>query len=122
MSITEIVMALPSILSYFVPGAIFLYLYNYFSIRKTIFNGDTIIWCVVVSYCIKSAVDLVDSWISINDGLPIIWCYVAYLCTAIVLAILAKALLFTQKMQNFLGSTLGVTLTNNIWMNTIDFV
>ena len=109
MNLKDLLEILPSLLSYFIPGAVAIELYDILFLKKQEHTAFTF-WSVVLSYIIKLVADSI--WNNPQNSLG-----------NIAISIIAPLLFYFLSRFKLFGidSIFGVTTSSNIWLKVLDF-
>ena len=117
LNLTNIITQIPLILEYFIYGYIFLKLFQFFTTKKI--DSQFIILCVLISFIIKSLLNVVLSMFNIELGI-----YPIALLGCLLSAVIALIVVVTynHRLINKICNKIGYKLIDNdIWKSIIDF-
>lgn len=120
MSLVDLRTIAPDLISYFAPGAIFIFTYYYLMLKKTEYNYF-VVSSVILSYCIKSAVDMVNHVLLIFVHIPFISIYFVYALVGFLLALLLYRVKSSIAVRTFFRKRFNIEISSNVWLNVMDF-
>ena len=101
---------LPDLLSYFIPGAVSILIYNFLFLKK-IEHAELLFWSVIISYLTKIISEAI---------VPVRFVSIAHILVCIFLPLIWFGLNRIGVLSWFSKKT-GLNDTENIWLKTIDF-
>ena len=117
-NISEILNQIPIILEYFIPGFVFLTLFNFFTSRKS--EKYQLITSVVISYIIKSSLSILHTvmltHVIFRTSEKVIILVINSIVTAILLSVVYKS----KWLQHILIKIGNNTVHDNIWIDVLD--
>lgn len=110
-NIQIIVEQLPLILQYFIPGYIFIYVFYFFTSKKSSQGQNTLLYAVIVSYFLKS---IVDTTIFKNNTVFLCLC-------ALVASIVTIQLSRRRILEKIFSKINHKAVFEDIWLNVLDY-
>lgn len=110
MDFKSLIEVLPDLLSYFIPGATSILIYNFLFLKK-IEHSELLFWSVIISYLTK----IFSEYLATERLVPIIHIIICIFLPLIWFGLNRIGFL------NWLSKKTGLNDTENIWLKTIDF-
>ena len=116
MSFKELVEALPLLIQLFVPGFVFVFIYNFFADKKTKHHEITFVGSVILSYIFKILCDLINILYDFSEPTDsMVTIVLAIICALIVIKIST-----CQKYKNVLTWIGRINGDDDIWHTIFD--
>ena len=117
--IREIILQIPLILEYYIPGLIFIRLFLFGISKKC--TSNIIIYSIVASYFIKYILESVDKvWLS-SLGMGVSHNLFISSAFAIILSYACVRIYNNKSIKTVIGNITHKSINNNIWQDRIDF-
>lgn len=123
-TVTQFVNELPNILSYFIPGFIFIKIFLFFSSKDIKHVHNFFIWCIVVSYSSKTIIKFVDSIFStcFPGNFLYDWTKIfIHIILCIVAALILSCVWSKLNLNRIIDKINHKSINNCIWDDIIDY-
>jgi len=112
---------LPDIFSYFISGFIFLKIFNFQTTKQKDDISSFTLWCVIISFIIKSTVSAFDSLIIPRYELIPWVAVILYIVIGMGSSIIATKIYESKRFKNYIAKINNKSLNNDVWKDIIDY-